>query len=159
LGPTRRAATWFAYGGGPDRGVFVERGGGGGRRWKVTARDAAVVDQVVEAADALGAGSPATIVTADYVFHALYFANATHGHRIVEANLAPLAVRPGERVLFVRWSDGVFAPEFWPRADVEANAALTARMRASDLVGLHLARTLRQPNGAPLVELWAATGR
>ena len=156
LGPTRRGAEWFWRGGGPDRGVFLTRNGAGGRRWKVTARDVAVVDQIIAAADALGAGAPVTVVTADYVFHPIYFANIGHGHRLVELNGMPLALRAGDRVLFVRWSDGVFAPTFWPRADVIANDALTARMHAPDLRGLRLARTLRQPDGEALVDLWSA---
>lgn len=159
LGPTRRAARWFLWGGGPDRGVFLEHGGAGGRRWKVTARDEAVVDQIIAAADALGGGGPVTVVTADYVFHPLYFANVGHGHRLAELDVAPLATLPGDRVLFVRWADGVFAPGFRPRADVLANEALTARMRAPDLTGLRLARALRQPDGGPLVELWTALAR
>lgn len=156
LGPTRRGALWFLRGGGPDRGVFLDRDGAGGRRWKVTARDVAVVDQIIAEASALGGGAPVTVVTADYVFHAIYFANRDRGHRIVELNIAPLTLHPGDRVLFVRWSDGVFATTFWPRDDVSANAALTARMRAPDLIGLRLARTLRQPDGTALIELWAA---
>ena len=156
LGPTRRGAVWFLRGGGPDRGVFLDRDGAGGRRWKVTALDVAVVDQIIAEASALDGGARVTVVTADYVLHPIYFANAAHGHRIVELNLAPLSPRPGERMLFVRWSDGVFARGFWPRADVLANEALTARMRAPDLTGLRLVRALRQPDGEALIELWTA---
>ena len=53
----------------------------------------------------------------------------------------------------------MFGPGFWPRADVVANDALAARMRAADLAGLRLARTLRQPDGEALVDLWAAVAR
>ncbi len=156
LGPTRRGAEWFLYGGGPDRGVFLDHDGAGGRRWKVTARDVSVVDQIIAEASSLDGGAPVTVVTADYVFHAIYFANAAHGHRVVELNLAPLSLRSGERLLFVRWADGLFAPGFWPRTDVLANEALTARMRAPDLTELRRVRTLRQPDGEALVELWTA---
>jgi hypothetical protein len=53
----------------------------------------------------------------------------------------------------------VFAPGFWPRADVLANDGLTARMRGADLTGLRLVRTLRQPDGEALVDLWTALAR
>ncbi len=156
LGPTRRGAEWFCRGGGPDRGLFLTRDGAGGRRWKVTAHDIAVVDQIIATADTLGVGARVTVVTADYVFHPIYFANIGHGHRLIEINGTPLPLRSGERLLFVRWSDGVFAPTFWPRADVIANDALTARMHAPDLRDLRLARTLRQPDGEALIDLWTA---
>ena len=156
LGPTRRGAEWFLHGGGPDRGVFLDHDGAGGRRWKVTARDVSVVDQIIAEASSLDGGAPVTVVTADYVFHAIYFANAAHGHRVVELNLAPLSTHSGEPLLFVRWADGVFARSFWPRTDALANEALTRRMRAPDLTELRLVRTLRQPDGEALVELWSA---
>lgn len=122
----------------------------------MTALDVAVVDQIIAEASALDGGARVTVVTADSVLHPIYFAErgARASHR--RAQPRPALTAPGERMLFVRWSDGVFARGFWPRADVLANEALTARMRAPDLTGLRLVRALRQPDGEALIELWTA---
>ncbi len=158
LGPTARAARWFLHGGGPDHGLFTADGGGSGRRWKVTPVDVPVVEQILRAADAIGDGRPVTVYSADYVFHPLYFANASRPHRLVEPAVRPLMLQPGEPVLFVRWADAVFAPDAHLAADLAAQRDLTARMHAPDVEGLRLLRTLRQPDGEDLVELWVARG-
>ena len=74
------------------------------------------------------------------------------------AAVSALSVAPGETVLFVRWADAIFAPGAHLDEALAAHRALTARMHAPDLTGLRWLRTLHQPNGFPLVELWTAHG-
>ncbi|MBI5518072.1 MAG: glycosyltransferase family 39 protein [Deltaproteobacteria bacterium] len=151
-----RAARFFAGGGSPDRGVFTALGGGGSRRWKVCQEHEALPGLLVEAAWAAAGRRPAVLVVADYVFHPLHFANRHRHHTLVDASWQAIPEGGGTYV-FVLWSPGVFAPGFAPRAMPEANARLRLELERGPWRDRRRVRVLVQPDGSPLLELWAAT--
>lgn len=157
--PTARSARFFLYGGGPDYGLPVQSGGGAGRRWKVTTeREALPVLMRREAERASReAGARAVFVINDYTLHPLYFANVGDGYEVLQPRGdGTLAPRPGMLHVFVRWSEGVFAPGFDPQYMVRDNERLAELMRGPGFEPARLLKRYTQPNGAPLLELWAA---
>jgi len=154
--PTLRGVWFFARGGSSDRGAYTLAGGGGYRGWKVAREREALSVLLRRELDGLRAGAPATFVVADYAFHPLHFVNAEGGVPTVDVTKFPLPVRPGELHGFVRWSDGLFAPGFTPRAAREDNERLTALLRSPVFEGARRVRVFVQPDGSPLCELWVA---
>jgi hypothetical protein len=150
-----RAACFFARGGSPDTGVYTALGGGGGRRWKVSKVPQALPELLVEEAWRAAGGRPATVLVADYVFHPLHFANRHRGHTLVDVSFQAVPDGPGTYV-FVLWSPGLFAPGFSPREMPEANARLRALLERGRFARRRRLRVFPQPDGAPLLELWAA---
>jgi hypothetical protein len=159
--PTARAAHFFLAGGSTDHGAYTLLGGGGYRGWKVARQRAPLPELIHDEVDRLAGARPAMIVMADYAFHPLHFANlARHGnHWPHDVAKAPLPVQHGWLHVFVLWSDGVFGRGFHPRDWVRLNDQLRARMHSDDYTGLRFVRRFVQPDGEPLLELWAATRR
>jgi len=94
---------------------------------------------------------------ADYAFHPLHFVNVEGGSPTVDVTKFPLPERPRELHVFVRWSEGLFAPGFTPRDSIDGNERLTALLRSPAFEGARRLRVFVQPDGSPLCELWAAT--
>jgi len=157
--PLRRGVTHFLAGGGPDRGFYTLAGGGGYRGWKVPREREALPVLIRREVDRAREGRPATIVVSDYAFHPLHFVNAEGGSPTVDIVKFPLPERRGELHVFVVWADGMFAPGFTPRDWIDVHRRLVTLMRSEAFTGLRRVRTFVQPDGTPLIELWAATRR
>ncbi len=149
----------LAYGslalGGPDRGLDVRDDGGAYRGHRASIeRGEPLAEQVVAAVRAHALGSPALLVYRDYAFHPVGLAMYRDDPAGVlrRARAVPAQLREGERVYALAWAPEAFAPEYAPRAFVEANDALRAMVRASP--GAAMVRAWRQPDRAPLLELW-----
>lgn len=155
--PTRAALRALHRGAGADHGFWTLAGGGGYRGWKTSAAGLPLPVEIARAVDAVRGGAPATVVVADYAFHTLPFATGDAPVESVDVAKVTLPQSPGRVHVFVRWSDGLFAPGYLPREDRAANESLTALMRSPRFTGLRLLRRITQRDGAPLVELWSAT--
>jgi len=155
--PTARGVWFFARGGSADRGSYTLAGGGGYRGWKVARERVSLPVLIRREVDRARAGRPATIVVADYAFHPLHFVNVEGGSPTVDVTKFPLPERPRELHVFVRWSEGLFAPGFTPRDSIDGNERLTALLRSPAFEGARRLRVFVQPDGSPLCELWAAT--
>lgn len=152
--PTAAIGRGLLFGGGADRGVYTARGGGACRRWRTTDARVAVVRSILDEADGLAPDRRAVVVVADYVFFPIHFENARRRHTVVDASVAPVPARRDRPYLFVRWDDAIFAPGFAPRSMVDDNRRLDAIMNAARFVTPRRVRTLRTPDGAPLVHLF-----
>lgn len=157
--PLRRGVMYFLTGGGPDRGFYTLAGGGGYRGWKVAREREALPALIRREVDRVREGRPATIVVSDYAFHPLHFVNADGGSPTVDIAKFPLPERPGEVHVFVVWADGMFAPGFTPRDWITVHQRLVTLMRSDAFTGLRRVRAFAQPDGTPLIELWAAMRR
>lgn len=155
-GPTRASLVGLYRGAGADHGFWTLAGGGGYRGWKTAATDRALPDAIARAVHARRGGAPATVVVADYAFHALPFATGDAPVETIDVAKRALPRAPGRVHVFVRWSDGLFGPGYTPRDEVAANAALTALMRSDRFTDLRPLARFAQRDGAPLVEIWAA---
>jgi hypothetical protein len=155
--PTARGVWFFARGGSPDRGFYTLAGGGGYRGWKVAREHVALPTLIRGEVERARGARPATLVVADYAFHPLHFVNAAGGSPTVDLMKFPLPERPGELHVFLRWSDGLFAPGFTPRDWIDGNERLTALLHSATFVGQRRLRVFVQPDGSPLCELWVAT--
>jgi hypothetical protein len=156
-GPTRATLTALHHGAGADHGFWTLAHGGGYRGWKTPREPVALPTLIAREVNALRGGSPATVVVADYAFHTLPVSTGDAPVETVDVAKAPLPTAPGRLHVFVRWSDGLFAPAYLPRDDVAAQNALTALMQGPRFRDLHRVRVVPQRDGAALVELWAAT--
>lgn len=154
--PTARIGGSFLWGGGQDRGIYTLQGGGGYRGWRTPRELRPAATLLREEALRVAAGEPATILVTDYAFHPLHFVNAERGFPTVDVFKFPAPDRPGGRFFFVLWSEGLFAPGYHPRRDVDWSNTLRARMHAQ-FEQVSLVRRFVQPDGTPLFELW--TGR
>lgn len=154
--PTARGLWYFARGGGPDRGFYTAAGGGGARGWKVARERRALGEMIRDEVERARQGEPAQVVMADYAFHPLHFFHVPVHVPCVNVAMYPLSPRPGVLHVFVVWSPGVFAPGFWPRDAVDDNARLVALMRSDVFEPPRRLRVFTQPDGAALVEVWAA---
>ncbi len=157
VGPTRATLTALHRGAGADHGFWTLAGGGGYRGWKTPREPVALPALIAREVDARREGAPATVVVADYAFHTLPVATGDAPIETVDVAKTPLPLAPGRLHVFVRWSDGLLAPERLPPDDLAAQGALTALMRGPRFRGLRRVRVVTQRDGAPLVELWAAT--
>jgi hypothetical protein len=156
IGPSVRMAREFVAGGTRDRGDYLLTGGGGHRGWKV-ARERIATPWLIEREVArVAAGTPATILVADYAFHPLHFASAETPYPTVDVFKFGMPTSPGRRFFFVLWSPGLLAPEFSPRDVVDANARLWRSLRSEAFTQSQRVRRFEQPNGLPLFEVWTA---
>lgn len=153
--PTAVIGRGLVCSGGPDRGVYTALGGGASRRWRSTSERVPVVRAILDAADGLAPDRRAVVVVADYVFFPIHFENARRRHAVVDASVAPIPERRERPYLFVVWDDAVFARGFEPASMVADNRRLDALMRDARFEAPRLLRTLRTPDGAPLVRLYA----
>lgn len=153
--PTAVIGRGLLYGGGPDRGVYTALGGGASRRWRSTEDRVPVVRAILDAADALAPDHRAVVVLADYVFFPIHFENTRRRHAVVDASVAPIPERRERPYLFVVWDDAIFARGFEPSSMVADNRRLDALMRDARFEAPRLVRTLRTPDGAPLIHLYA----
>lgn len=153
--PTAAIGRGLLLGGGPDRGVYTALGGGASRRWRSTEDRVPVVRAILDAADGLAPDRRAVVVLADYVFFPIHFENTRRRHAVVDASVAPIPERRERPYLFVLWDDAVFARGFEPASMVADNRRLDSLMRDARFETPRLLRTLRTPDGAPLIRLYA----
>ncbi len=153
--PTLSIGRELVAGGSPDRGVYTAQGGGAGRRWKSLDTRVPVVRAILDEADALAPDHRAVVVIADYVFFPIHFENTRRRHSVVDASVAPVPERSDRPYLFVRWDDSVFWRGFEPRSMIDDNRRIDALMRDARFEAPRLVRTLRTPDGAPLIHLYA----
>jgi hypothetical protein len=158
VGPTLRAQHAFWYGGGPDLGAYLLRGGGGYRGWKVVRERRALAWLVRDDVMRHARGVPATILVADYAFHPFHFANVERGYPTVDVFKFGMPHLARERVYFVFFSEGLFAPSDDDALEVVANRKIRHTM-LSEFDSVARIRSYVQPNGEPLVELWTGVAR
>jgi len=151
--PTVRIAHGLFAGGAADRGIYTLRGGGAYRGWRAPREHTAVAWLIRHEVLSHARGQAATILVADYAFHPIHFVNALSGVPTTDVTKFPAPRRPGGHFYFVLWSEGLFAPEFHPTREAEANRALRRRMH-QDFEHVQLLRRFAQPNGWPLFEIW-----
>jgi hypothetical protein len=158
LGATTRVAWAYLRAGGVDHGEGIFDGGGGYRGWLVSDRHRATMlrirDRVTEQ---VGAGE-AAILVADRVFIPLVFTMEGTGIPVHDVRRIPIPPREDGRYFVVLWPDEVLSlghPPTAPPKYVESNRQLRERMERVFRRRV-LVEVLRQPNGAPLLELWRA---
>jgi hypothetical protein len=154
---TGRATAAFLMGSGVDHGELIFDGGGGYRGWLVSDRPRATMLRIQDTVVREAAGGPATVLVADRVFIPLVFAMQGSGIEVHDVRRTPVPARRGPYFV-VLWPDSVLSighPPTAPPKYVESNRRLRERMTRL-FHRVRMVETLRQRDGAPLLEIWRA---
>ena len=156
---TGRATAAFLMGSGVDHGELIFDGGGGYRGWLVSDRPRATMLRIRDTVVREAAGGPAAILVADRVFIPLVFAMQGTGIPVYDVRRTASRRARAARVLRGALA-GRGAADRAPAdraAQVRGEQPQAARADEPAVpTDVRMVETLRQRDGAPLLEIWRA---
>jgi len=161
--PSARLLWASNHSGGPDQGLFWNTGGGW-RGWRAAIGPQAVPDAILANIEHIGAEEPVTLIATDWFgMRAIDFPLTVRGDDGIRLAWAEIdqsggirmpRLQPSSLAALIVWSDEMFGPDFQPPEIPVFNHDARHVFRQV-FRNVRLVRTIVQPDGSPLLEVWA----